>query len=126
MGSQPSIHTANMEGVAAFGQQPKHFFFLKFTQTNRALCSFDQTFAFLVLANRDRIDDRLLQPDRGDEPNWMIDLILVQKLSLSAVRLRRLLPPVPGATAAGPAFNDHDIETESEENPDKQSNQDDG
>jgi hypothetical protein len=79
-----------MKSMAALRQKSKSLIFLKLVQANRALCSFNYTFAAFILAHRDGTDDRGLKTDGADVPDRMVHhrtIIFVKKLVVGRLRL---------------------------------------
>lgn len=91
MRSQPGINTRDVKSMVAFWKKPKSFIFPKLIQTNRALGSFDQSLSFLVLINHDGVYDRLVQTNSGDEPNGMVNVVVIEKVFISGVGLGTLV-----------------------------------
>lgn len=117
VGSKPSVDAGEMKSVAALGQKPQSLILLKFAQTNRALCSVDQSLAGFELADGDGVDDRRREADGADVPDGVVQnraVFFVEKLLLVG-GLRRGIRAATAAPAAAGVETDVDGVAEDEE-----------
>ena len=73
VGGEPRVDAGDVEGVAALGEQSERLIFLKLAEADGAVGPLDEAVAALVFHDRDRADHRLLQPDRADVPDGVVN-----------------------------------------------------
>lgn len=90
--------------MAALRQKPQGFILFKFTQTNRALCSINQTLTRFELTDGDGVDYSRREADGADVPDGMIQnraLFFIQKVMLVMGLRRWGIGEANPSTAAG-------------------------
>lgn len=104
--------------MATLWQKPQGFILFKFAQTNRALCSIDQTLTGFKLADGDSLDDGQREADGADVPNGVIQnraLFFIEKLILVMSRGRWSIGAANPSAAAGVETSVYSVTEDEEE-----------